>query len=102
MKEDNGLFEKYHKIRILGHEENEGILFGDDEIIIEEKIDGERTSGWSVKWAKPKSMRGYKKATELLFKKDIVLKNKIKGLNLASSEGMELPENPILTGQNLS
>ena len=31
-------FMKYNKIRVLGHDENKGIL--DDEIIIEEKIDG--------------------------------------------------------------
>jgi len=49
-------------------------------------IDFERQQGWSVHWTKPKSMRGYRKATELLFQKDIDLQNKIKGLNLASNE----------------
>lgn len=41
-------------------------------------IDNERTQGWSVHQSKPKSMRGYKKATCLLFKKDIELRNKVK------------------------
>ena len=34
-------FEKYHKIKLLGNEDNEGILSNpDDELIIEEKMDG--------------------------------------------------------------
>ena len=36
-------------------------------------IDDERRSGWTVHNKKPKSMRGYKKASELIFKKDIQL-----------------------------
>ena len=40
-------------------------------------IDNEKRNGWNVHWHIPKSMRGYKKATELLFKKDIELRNKV-------------------------
>ena len=41
MNESITEFEKYHKIKILGDEDNEGIFHNlDDDIIIEEKIDG--------------------------------------------------------------
>ena len=34
-------FHKYHKIKLLGNEDNQGILSDpDDDIIIEEKMDG--------------------------------------------------------------
>ena len=40
-------------------------------------IDDEKSQGWSVHRNKPNSMKGYRKATELLFQKDIDLRNKI-------------------------
>lgn len=43
-------------------------------------IDGEKQHGFSIHNFKPKSMRGYKEATELLFKRDKQLIEHIKGL----------------------
>ena len=38
---ENTHFERYHKIKVLGDEDNKGIFDDpEDEIIIEEKIDG--------------------------------------------------------------